>query len=387
MKLIKRLLEREFRFFANNNLAIMIFIGAPILYALLIGLVYKDAVVKDLPIIVVDLDNSPLSNRVIDALDDNQYIKVADVRNAATNLKNEMVRNNYTAVVTIPYRFEADIQQKRFTEIDADINGANMLTGNYAATGIQTVLSTLNAGLEIETLKKKGIPTAIASEQFETFRINLTRFFNPSSNYLLFLWPGVLGTILQQVFLLVLALAFSREYEHGTFPRLLKYSKSASLILFAKSIPYFIIGFALWVPLIWGYFHLFHVEIVENIGLFIFVSIIFVISVIGMGFLASVIFKTQLKTTEVLMVIATPSFIISGQTWPLSQMPAIVKAIADIIPLTHFLEAFRRLMLYNASFSDIKYQVYALIILAIVFTSLALIALKIKIKRYLQASA
>ena len=45
------------------------------------------------------------------------------------------------------------------------------------------------------------------------------------------------------------------------------------------------------------------------------------------------------------MVIATPSFILSGFTWPLSQMPAWVQYIANIIPLTHFLPAFRILII------------------------------------------
>lgn len=67
-----------------------------------------------------------------------------------------MTQGNMTAIVTIPDRFEANIQQKRYPEVSVDINGANMLTGNYAATGIQTSLTVINAGIEIETLKKKA---------------------------------------------------------------------------------------------------------------------------------------------------------------------------------------------------------------------------------------
>jgi ABC-2 type transport system permease protein len=44
------------------------------------------------------------------------------------------------------------------------------------------------------------------------------------------------------------------------------------------------------------------------------------------------------------MVIASPAFIISGFTWPLSAMPAFVQFIANIIPLTPFLQAFKILI-------------------------------------------
>lgn len=151
-----QLMWREARLFKSNSVALLIFIGAPILYAILIGNVYKKAVVKDLPIAVVDLDNTPLSQRIIDALDDNQYIKVCEVKYNSDNMSQTMTQGNMTAIVTIPDRFEANIQQKRYPEVSVDINGANMLTGNYAATGIQTSLTVINAGIEIETLKKKA---------------------------------------------------------------------------------------------------------------------------------------------------------------------------------------------------------------------------------------
>jgi ABC-2 type transport system permease protein len=195
----------------------------------------------------------------------------------------------------------------------------------------------MNAGIEIETLKKKGMPTAIANEQFESFKINLTRFFNPASNYLLFLWPGMLGTIMQQVFLLVLALSFAKEFEDKTFSHLLKYTKNSWFLVLVKSIPYLILGIALWVPLICIFFSLFHVDMVSSIGVFFLISLIFIMSLTFMGIATSILFRTQLKATEVLMIIAVPSFIISGQTWPLMQMPKLVQWISNMLPLTHFL--------------------------------------------------
>jgi ABC-2 type transport system permease protein len=49
------------------------------------------------------------------------------------------------------------------------------------------------------------------------------------------------------------------------------------------------------------------------------------------------------------MVIATPSFILSGFTWPLSQMPVWVQAISMWF-LTHFLKAFRVWLLRTERF-------------------------------------
>lgn len=381
MKHLITLLTREWKHFTSNQVAMLIFLGAPIAYAVLVGLVYKDAALRDLPVTVVDLDNTPLSQKVIDAIDDNQYVKVKRVQHNHDSLRHQMVNEGTVAAVTIPDRFEADVNQKRHPEISVDINGSNMLSANYVSTGVQTTLGVLNAGIEIETLKKKGMPAAIAAEQFESFGISMARFYNPSSNYLVFLWPGMLGTIMQQVFLIVLALSFAKEYEDNTFGDLVRYAQKPIYLLFYKAVPYFLMGVLVWFPLIKIYFYLFHVEMPQNEGLFYLVSALFMLAVTFMGIAVSIMMKSQLKATEILMVIATPSFIISGQTWPLEYMPRAVRVLSNTIPLTHYLQAFRSMMMYNAGFGELKPQITMLAVLTIVFFLIALIALRFKINR------
>jgi ABC-2 type transport system permease protein len=84
------------------------------------------------------------------------------------------------------------------------------------------------------------------------------------------------------------------------------------------------------------------------------------------------------------MVIATPSFILSGFTWPLSQMPIWVQGIANIIPLTHFLKAFRILIIENGTFSQTYGVILNLIIIGAVCGVLAYIALYFKRKNSLK---
>lgn len=381
MKRFIKLMLREWRHFTSNQVAMLIFLVAPIGYALLIGLVYKDATLRDLPVVVVDLDNTPLSQKVIDAIDDNQYLKVIRVQQSNDSIRQQMIFKGVVASITIPDRFEADINQKRHPEVVVDIDGSNMVTANYASTGLQMTLAVLNAGVEVESLKKKGMPAAIAAEQFEAFGISMTRFYNPSSNYLLFLWPGMLGTIMQQVFLIVLALSFAREYEDNTFRDLVRYTQNPLRLLFYKAFPYFLIGMLLWLPLIRIFLPMFHLTMPANEGLFYLVSALFMIAVTFMGISVSIMVSTQLKATEILMIIATPSFIISGQTWPLESMPVPVQWLSKSIPLTHYLQAFRNLLMYNASWHEIMPQITALLIIAGVFFVLAWAALSYQIAR------
>ena len=92
----------------------------------------------------------------------------------------------------------------------------------------------------------------------------------------------------------------------------------------------------------------------------------------------------QLKATEVLMVIATPSFILSGFTWPLSQMPLWVQRVADVIPLTHFLKSFRILIIEEGQLSQTAHYNWNMVIIAVICAVLSYIALYYKKKKYLK---
>lgn len=375
------LLKREFSLFRSNSVVIAIFIGAPLLYGILLGAVYKKGKVNHLPVLVIDLDKSPISQKVIDMIDDSEVIDAVLLQHQ-NDLKAKIIENEYSAIITIPERFEAEIIQKRHPEIGVDINTANILTANYAAKAIQQILGTLNAGIEIEALKKTGVPFVTAQTQYEAFGVNYARFFNTSANYMSFLWPGVLGIIIQQVFLLALALSFAREFEEKTFfTEFMPRAKNEWNAMFLKALPFWIIGIfiLLFLRVLFPMFGVpFNVDIIAMLSL----VTSFIASVTFLGILVSIAIPNQLKATEVLMVVATPSFIISGFTWPLSQMPGYIVSLANTIPSTHFLIGMRKALMYQANAQEIWPEIKSLLILTIIFALLSYLILKIKMHKF-----
>ncbi|WP_353184764.1 ABC transporter permease [Parapedobacter lycopersici] len=387
MKTFINLIKREFRLFWSNSVLRLLFIGAPLLYGILFGYVYKKGKVTDLNIIVVDEDNTPLSNRLIDMLNDTEVLNVITVKPQGSGLKKAMIAYDGQALVSIPDRFEADVLQNRSPEINVDINLANILTANYASRAIQVVLGTLNAGMEMEALKKKGTPEFAAIDKYEAFKTNYVRLYNRSSNYMSFLWPGMLATIVQQVLLLALALSFAQEYERSTFKtELLAQTRSPLQAILVKCIPYWLMIIPIWLFFL-VLQHWFRVPLApEQTATNLLLAALFVASASLLGILVSILIPNQLKATEILMVVATPSFVVSGFTWPLSQMPRWIAYIADVIPLTHFLQGYRILLTQQGTLADIQRPLLALAILTAVFGSCAYVALRIKIKRALKAN-
>src|SRR5690606_41017789 len=74
-------------------------------------------------------------------------------------------------------------------------------------------------------LEKAGCSGRITHEPVRTFQNYIYQAKYRSTNYMYFLWPGILATVLQQVLLLGLALSFASEFENGTFAELARRTK------------------------------------------------------------------------------------------------------------------------------------------------------------------
>lgn len=378
MKNILALIIREFKLFFKNPVLPVLFLGAPLMYGILIGNVYKKGSVTEVPILVVDEDNTTMSKKIIQMLYENESVHIAEVLPTTFDTKNRALELGAEVVVVIPRNFQADVLQKRLPEIAYFVDGSNTLTSNTAAIAITTVLSTMKAGITIETLRKQGTPEYIATKSYEPFKTTMIKQNIRSGNYLYFMLPGVLLTVFQQVLLLGLALSFASEFENNTFKELVSKASNPLTLIFVKIFPYVFMSIFIYF-LYYGYGLIFDMQLAAPFWPFVLSSFIFVLSVCFLGILVSILLPSQLKATEILMVVATPSFILSGFTWPLSQMPLWIQKIAECIPLTHYLKIFRILFIEKGDIKLIQPHLNNLIVIGSICFVLSLTILTFKV--------
>lgn len=379
MKQLMHLLKREFRLFFTNITMLSVFFLAPIFYALLIGFTYQKGKVENNPVIVVNHDQTPLSNQVVEMLADNHAIKVLNYTEEPQDLKDEVIKTEAAAVVIIPARFEAAMLQKKYPEITVYINTSNVLTANFASKAIQQVLGTFSAGAEIKALQRKGMNADMAKTQYEPFKANYITLFNTTSNYLVFMWPGMMAVVLQQVILLAMAVTFSEEFKRDSFVEdFAGKHKYAILVMAIKCLPVWI--FANFNIL---FFYLctlyFKIPTPVNPTNFFLLTAGFVVAATNLGVLVSILVPDALKATQILMIIASPAFIISGFTWPTFAMPKFIQYFNSIIPLTPYLEALKIMVVQRGSDYLTRPYFIHLFILGWIYFILGWIALKIKI--------
>lgn len=378
------LLQREFSLFFKNKVLLVLFLGAPVLYGVLIGHVYQKGKVVRMPIVVVNEDNGPMSQTFIDMLGDNESVQIAAILPNLFSSKDVALSHEATTVVYIPKGFTSGIQQNRLPELTIFVDGANTLTSNTAMMAVNVCAMTMKAGIQIQSQMKRGVPEYIATQQYEPFKTTIVKQNIRTGNYLYFMLPGVLITVLQQVLLLALALTFSSEFENNTFPDLVKRMPNVFGLIFVKIIPYMLMSVGI-LFLYWGFGQFYQMPLQTEFWWFALCTFLFILAVCFLGILVSAVLPSQLKATEVLMVIATPAFILSGFTWPSSLMPVWVQAIADGIPSTHYLRIFRLLFIQHGDKVHSYHAVKALAIIAFVCFVLAVIVLYLKMRKVKKA--
>ncbi|HUH46913.1 MAG TPA: ABC transporter permease, partial [Arenibacter sp.] len=268
--------------------------------------------------------------------------------------------------------------QKRYPEVRVDLNMGNILNANSASVAIQSVLLTMNAGIEIAGLQKQGFHPDIASRSYEPFKINFNKLYNSTGNYVTFMLPGLLGGIMQQVIFLAMALVFARDFEDGYFLKLIKVNRFSIYHIALKSVP-----FLLFIPIMWlivgRFIPFFNIDVdLYNPAMFLLVALLSLSSML-IGMLFSALIPNQLKATELLMVISTPAFVLSGFTWPTLAMPDAIAHLAQYIPLTQFLSGFRKIAVYGGGVQDIIPEIKWLFMISLVCFVAILIVLQTKI--------
>lgn len=370
-----RLIMREFISFFRDRRLMLVCLLVPLGYTLLLGSIYLPKRVSQIPTWVIDQDQSSLSRTVTAAIAQHEYFHITRKDGSLGDFRRACQRQQAFVCVIIPPHFAENIKWGRPARILTMINGDNMLIANSATKGITEIAATYSAGVMMKRLSMKGTPSQFTRQAAQPIESVTRTWYNPTYNYLDFLLPGLLAAVLQQIALLGIALAFCKERELNTFTQVLAISGSPLEIISAKSMTYLAInlfnGILVYVIAV----HLFGLHIVGSIWLLALLYFLFSAGLTALGILTSIMVKTQLFATQILMLIAVPSFLLSGFTWPQMSMTPAILFLSNLLPLTHFVLPLRQLMSNGAGFADIQphlFWLWSFTIFAFVAAYLAL---------------
>jgi len=198
-------------------------------------------------------------------------------------------------------------------------------------------------------------------------------WYNPDLVSAYFLIPGLVGTILQQLAVMLTAASIVRERERGTIEQLIITPIRSWELIVGKVTPYVGLAFFNVLEVLIIGLVVFKVPMVGDIGLLLGTSMLFLTAVLGIGLFISTIAKTQQEAQMLGMLIQLPSLFLAGIFFPIAAMPPFLQFLSRFIPLRYFNEIVRAIMLKGADFQDVRSQEFALVIFAIVIMGAAML--------------
>lgn len=364
------LLAREWRALFKDKRLLAILLVLPMGYMMLFGFLYGQDKVRHIPIVYLDEDRSVLSGQILQALSATETFELIGPVESEKALLEKVQSGEAYAGFILPPQLSKEVVQNKQGEVMAFIDGSNLIIANRALSGFHEIVQSVSQGISIKRLEAKGL----SPEQGSGVHMGYRLLYNPGNSYSVYLLLGLLGTVLQSVTMLGITLSLTREKEEGTWPLPLNDWKITRNLFGAKSIPYVLIG--MWNVLITvGVLTvIFRIPFLGTMVLFFGLALAFVCSLLGLSFLIALFSQTKVQATQMTMLLIYPSFFLSGFTWPFTAMPSWVNVIGHLLPVTYFLHGIREIALKGNGWPQVSQDVFALLGLAFVTTTVALAA-------------
>ena len=356
----------EFRDIRKDSGAILILVGALMIYPIVYAIAYKNEVVRELKTTIVDLDRTTTSHQLIKMLEGAEQVEINRVAASLDEARTDFFEGNSGGIVVIPPDFEKDILNGKQSNVSVFADGSYFLIYRQLLSGSVKAIGTFSAGVEIKKLMMEGKPYNQASQSRDLLVADLHFWFNPASGYGSFVMPGIIIIILQQTLLIGIGMVggTGKEKKRDSFLVPVALKKGGVLpILFGKSLSYFLIYAVncvftmIWIHSWFSY---------PNRGSYLTVLMLtlpFLLSVIFMGITFSVLFKRR-ESSITFMVFLSPIVVfLSGLSWPASSIPPIVYNLAHLFPSTIMIPAYMRVRTMGVGLHEIRHEYWQILIL------------------------
>lgn len=367
------ILLKEFAHVRREPSTLFFMLVIPVLQTTIFGYAIQTKI-ENIPTIVYDLDGRASARELIASLANTRTFSMVDSVHSESEFHRALASGRAKVGVLIPPDFSDRLIQRRQVQVQVLIDGSE----SQVAT---TALNTINL-LGMQSSIRLSLPAAEVA-RFAPARDAVGRaslpiemrprlLYNSGLESSHFFVPGLIGIVLQLVTLFLTAFAVVRERELGTLEQLFVTPVGRAGLLFGKLCPYALVGFIENLIILLVMVFVFQVPISGSIALLVGLSSLFIVCALGLGLLVSTLAQTQVQAMQLAFLIMLPSVLLSGFVFPRSEMPLPIYLFSYAIPVTHFLEILRGVVLRSAGLYDLMPHVTALTLCGVVIMTISI---------------
>ncbi|MDQ8037178.1 MAG: ABC transporter permease [Pedobacter sp.] len=355
---------KEFIQMRRDRLTFAMMVGIPVIQLVLFGFAINTDP-KALPTAVLVQDHSPLTRRILAAIENSGYFKFVQEVESEAEMERLLAEGDVQFVIEIPQDFTRDLVrgEKPVLLVSADAT-------DPAATG--------NAITALQQINLHGLdgdltgPLASLRSGTPAFELSVHRRYNPEGVTQYNIVPGLMGVILTMTMIIMTAMAITREVERGTMENLLATPVQPLEVMLGKILPYIVVGYVQVTVIMTAAHYIFHVPVAGSLTLLLACILVFIAANLTIGILFSTVAKSQMQAMQMGFFFFLPSILLSGFMFPFRGMPHWAQVIGEVLPLTHFLRIVRGILLKGNTAVEIWPHLWPMLLFIVVVMTLGL---------------
>jgi ABC-2 type transport system permease protein len=368
MKNILHIIRKEFLQLRQDKKMFGISFIAPVLQLIILGYAATFDV-SNIPTVVCDFDNSPSSRELIRSFTSTGYFTIVGYFEKTSEIDHQLDDGHASIAVVIPRGFEKKIGAGQSAPLQIIADGTETSTAGIGLSYASIIVSQYSQNILLESMVKRGSATLPARVSAE-FRV----WYNPELKSRNFMVPGVLGLLLMVMTMLLTSLAIVKEKELGTLEQLVVTPIKPYQLIIGKLAPFFMIGVIDVMLVVFFASLIFSLPVKGGVLLLLLLSLIFLMTTLGLGLFISTISRTQQQAMmTAIFFFMLPMMFFGGFVFPIENMPTIIQYVSYIIPLRYYFIIVRGLFLKGVGLNILWPQAAALMIFGSVILSMSVI--------------
>ena len=346
----------EAKYIFRDRAVFFSFVIVAVLVSFLYTYLYSEETLQELPIGVVDEDNTSQSRQLLRMIDANSgvaiYSSYLNLSEAQKAFQQEQIRG----IIAIPPSFSRDLQRGEQPSISVYADASYMLYYKQVLTAAKVSATYLNAGVEMKRTSAQGkLPSQVRDEAIPV-SAKVVSLYNPSSGYATFLIPVVLVIIFQTTILTSVGILGGTMREGNKLRKIYPNSNSfwgALPIVMGKATTYLALAMAILLIILGIVMPLFGIPVRSSILSTMVFMVPFVLSIVFMGLCLLGFLHRREDAIMLIMYTSLPSVMLTGFSWPTVAMPEWLHAFSYIVPTTLGAKGFVSITQMGASLSTI----------------------------------
>lgn len=375
-------MRRECYRLVSRPLYLFCMIVAPLFCYIFFTTLMDSGLPQNLPIAIVDMDNTKTSRSVARNLDAFQQTAVVAHYGSFNQARAAMQRGEIYGFFYIPKHLSADAQRQLQPTLSFYTNNSYLIAGSLLFRDMK-MMAELAAGSATQSiLQAKGITGEQAAAILRPIVVDTHPLNNPWLNYSVYLCNTLIPGVLMLLIFLVTVYAIGVEMKDRTARKWLRMSNNSIYIALAgKLLPHTIIFFIMGVLYNVYLYGFLHFPINSGVTPMLLATLLMVLASQCCGIFMIGVLPTLRLGLSFASLWGVVSFSMSGFSFPVMGMHPILQVLSNLFPLRHYFLIYvdQALNGYSMSYS---WTSYLALLLFMILPFLILKRLKIALIHY-----